>query len=324
VSNTRIPGCRGVYQEQNLTIELSRPPEVTEDAAHAWYSTRAGRRDSIPGLGKQPGYTGRSRLMNSGHQQKYSWSGNQIRRPATEVGPLSRMSWLRIGSQEDQGSGRHGAPEAGVAQQRFSPPWEERGERNRDPRHRGDAPGLDRRAFREDQVRRPADSQQRQMGPSTWPKRRRVSDTTRRRGALCHWVVINDGKVAIISAWFPAGGNSSPRDAKDSRGPYEAALVDTPRMIGQASRGTQDHSFLRPLHGVRHSCGRFEKDEIIKVKALRRSHIRGFMSGIPYDLPTAEFPDDYRARVQPALYRISLFLPLVKTSSSWQKCDTGT
>jgi Ni,Fe-hydrogenase I large subunit len=40
--------------------------------------------------------------------------------------------------------------------------------------------------------------------------------------------VIKDGKVANYQCVVPGGWNSSPRDAKGQRGPYEAALMDTP------------------------------------------------------------------------------------------------
>jgi hydrogenase large subunit len=65
--------------------------------------------------------------------------------------------------------------------------------------------------------------------PSTWPAEARgYGFHEAPRGALCHWVVIKDGKVANYQCVVPGGWNSSPRDAQGQRGPYEAALVDTP------------------------------------------------------------------------------------------------
>jgi [NiFe] hydrogenase large subunit/hydrogenase large subunit len=65
--------------------------------------------------------------------------------------------------------------------------------------------------------------------PSTWPKEAKgYGFHEAPRGALGHWVVIKDGKVANYQCVVPGGWNSSPRDAKGQRGPFEAALIDTP------------------------------------------------------------------------------------------------
>jgi hydrogenase large subunit len=41
-------------------------------------------------------------------------------------------------------------------------------------------------------------------------------------------VVIKDGRVANYQCVVPGGWNSSPRDAKGQRGPYEESLRGTP------------------------------------------------------------------------------------------------
>jgi [NiFe] hydrogenase large subunit/hydrogenase large subunit len=48
------------------------------------------------------------------------------------------------------------------------------------------------------------------------------------RGALGHWIRIKDQKIVNYQAVVPTTWNASPRDAKGVRGPYEAALIDTP------------------------------------------------------------------------------------------------
>ncbi|MCL4819899.1 MAG: nickel-dependent hydrogenase large subunit [Vicinamibacteria bacterium] len=48
------------------------------------------------------------------------------------------------------------------------------------------------------------------------------------RGALSHWVVVRDGKIANYQAVVPTTWNASPRDAKEVKGPYEASLVGNP------------------------------------------------------------------------------------------------
>lgn len=45
------------------------------------------------------------------------------------------------------------------------------------------------------------------------------------RGALGHWIVINNGKIANYQMVVPTTWNGSPRDHKDQPGAYEASLV---------------------------------------------------------------------------------------------------
>lgn len=48
------------------------------------------------------------------------------------------------------------------------------------------------------------------------------------RGALSHWVVIRDGKIANYQAVVPSTWNAGPRNFNDEPGPYERSLVGTP------------------------------------------------------------------------------------------------
>jgi len=48
------------------------------------------------------------------------------------------------------------------------------------------------------------------------------------RGALSHWIVIRDGRIANYQAVVPSTWNAGPRDDRQQRGPYEASLVGTP------------------------------------------------------------------------------------------------
>ncbi|MHB1412618.1 MAG: nickel-dependent hydrogenase large subunit, partial [Thermoleophilia bacterium] len=48
------------------------------------------------------------------------------------------------------------------------------------------------------------------------------------RGALCHYVKLNGGKVDTYAAVPPSNWNLSPRDDKGVRGPVEEALVGMP------------------------------------------------------------------------------------------------
>jgi len=62
--------------------------------------------------------------------------------------------------------------------------------------------------------------------PSSWPKQARgVGYMEAPRGALAHWIVIEDGKIANYQAVVPSTWNAGPRDANGQAGAYEAALV---------------------------------------------------------------------------------------------------
>lgn len=61
--------------------------------------------------------------------------------------------------------------------------------------------------------------------PKTWPKKAQgVGYMEAPRGALAHWIVIEDQKIANYQAVVPTTWNAGPRDAQGQSGPYEAAL----------------------------------------------------------------------------------------------------
>ena len=61
--------------------------------------------------------------------------------------------------------------------------------------------------------------------PASWPKQAKgVGYTEAPRGALAHWVVIEDEKIANYQAVVPSTWNAGPRDADGKPGAYEAAL----------------------------------------------------------------------------------------------------
>lgn len=63
------------------------------------------------------------------------------------------------------------------------------------------------------------------------------------RGSLGHWVRIKNGKIENYQAVVPTTWNGSPRDARGVRGPYEAALIDTPVIDPE-----QPIEILRTIH----------------------------------------------------------------------------
>jgi hydrogenase large subunit len=63
------------------------------------------------------------------------------------------------------------------------------------------------------------------------------------RGALSHWVVIDNGKIKNYQCVVPSTWNACPRNDKDEPGPYESSLLDTP--IADAEKPLE---VLRTIH----------------------------------------------------------------------------
>lgn len=63
------------------------------------------------------------------------------------------------------------------------------------------------------------------------------------RGALSHWTVIKNGKIANYQQVVPSTWNAGPRDDKDQMGPYEASLVGNP-----IANAEQPLEVLRTVH----------------------------------------------------------------------------
>ncbi len=64
--------------------------------------------------------------------------------------------------------------------------------------------------------------------PGSWPSRAEgFGFMEAPRGALGHWIVIENGKIANYQLVVPTTWNASPRDHKGQEGAYESALVGT-------------------------------------------------------------------------------------------------
>ena len=80
--------------------------------------------------------------------------------------------------------------------------------------------------------------------PETWEKNAKgVGWIEAPRGALGHWIVIEDGKTKEYQAVVPSTWNASPRDKNGNIGAYEAALIGTPM-----ADKTQPLELIRIIH----------------------------------------------------------------------------
>ncbi|MBL8923517.1 MAG: nickel-dependent hydrogenase large subunit [Myxococcaceae bacterium] len=80
--------------------------------------------------------------------------------------------------------------------------------------------------------------------PKSWPKAAQGAGFMEApRGALGHWIKIEDTKIANYQAVVPTTWNASPRDAAGKIGAYEASLLDTPMANPE-----QPLEILRTIH----------------------------------------------------------------------------
>jgi [NiFe] hydrogenase large subunit/hydrogenase large subunit len=81
--------------------------------------------------------------------------------------------------------------------------------------------------------------------PSSWPaKSEGYGYLDAPRGALGHWVQIENGKISRYQCVVPSTWNCSPRDGKGQMGAYEASLVDNHPLI----KPDQPLEILRTIH----------------------------------------------------------------------------
>lgn len=80
--------------------------------------------------------------------------------------------------------------------------------------------------------------------PKTWPTQAQgVGYSEAPRGALAHWIVIEDQKIKNYQLVVPTTWNASPRDTEGNMSAYEAALMDTP--VADPERPVE---ILRTIH----------------------------------------------------------------------------
>lgn len=78
----------------------------------------------------------------------------------------------------------------------------------------------------------------------TWPKQAvGVGFSEAPRGALAHWINIEDQKIANYQLVVPTTWNASPRDGKGQMSAYESSLIDTP-----VADEKQPLEILRTIH----------------------------------------------------------------------------
>jgi hydrogenase large subunit len=225
----------GVIRAKDLTkVERFDPSRITEHVTHSWYEDEGGDQGLHPFKGEtKPKYTGPKppydRLDTSG---KYSW----LKSPRydglpMEVGPLSRMLVAYA-----SGHARVKELVTLVLQKLNVGP-----EALFSTLGRIAGRAIETLVLAEKQVEW-LDQLAANMGrhdlrihdnskwdPNSWPSEASGAGFHEApRGALGHWVRIQNGAIANYQCVVPSTWNAGPRDGSGQKGPYEAALVDTP------------------------------------------------------------------------------------------------
>jgi len=230
---------RGAILDRDLSkiheVDAHDPQQVKEFIPHSWYEYAAG-----DAAGLNP-WDGETKLNYTGPQPpydqlnvegKYSWLKTpRWKNNAMEVGPLARML---VG----YGAGRQDIQEAvNMVLKKLDVPVEALFSTLGRTAARGIETYLvaqwsqefygnllanikngDSRTFNNEK-----------WEPSTWPAEAKgVGMSEAPRGALAHWIVIKDEKIANYQLVVPSTWNASPRDGQGQRSAYESSLLGTP------------------------------------------------------------------------------------------------
>ncbi|MEM1103147.1 MAG: nickel-dependent hydrogenase large subunit [Pseudomonadota bacterium] len=221
-------------------VDLRDPEEIQEQVAHSWYSYD----DETIGLHPWDGVTEpnfelgpkakgeKTRIEALDENAKYSWiKSPRWKGNAMEVGPLARYI---IGYAQGNPAFKEPA-DAALRQLDLPLPalFSTLG--------RTAARGLEcqwaahkMRYFYDKLLAnvRGGDTATANVGkwePESWPKScKGVGFTEAPRGALGHWIRIEDGKIDNYQCVVPTTWNAGPRDTDGNIGAYEAALMNTP------------------------------------------------------------------------------------------------
>ena len=232
-------------------VDMNAADQIQEYVAHSWYDYSGGKQQALhPYDGETTlNYTGpKPPYKHLDVEQSYSWlKSPRWKGQAMEVGPLARVLLLYAKGHEQT------RELVGMALNKLDLPV------------KALFSTLGRTAARTLETRIIVDAMQTWYDhlltniksgdtdtfnevlwdPSTWPKQAKgVGFMEAPRGALAHWVVIEDGKIANYQAVVPSTWNAGPRDPGGQPGAYEAALQDN----HQLHDAKQPVEILRTIH----------------------------------------------------------------------------
>ncbi len=242
---------RGIVMNRDLsTVHEFSPDKIAEFVTHSWYEYSGGDQTGLnPSDGQtKPKYSGPKPpydFLNT--DQKYSWlkapryDGN-----AVEVGPLARTLVAYASGVTEIKTAVDGVLQKLKAQPTalFSTLGRVAARAIETQFMVGQLEGW------LDELNKNLNSGNLEMhngskwNPNSWPKSAQGYGTHEApRGALGHWVEIEDRKIKNYQAVVPSTWNAGPRDAQGHPGAYEASLVNTP-----VADPTKPLEILRTIH----------------------------------------------------------------------------
>ncbi len=245
---------RGAILNRDLSVvhpvDLSDPDQIQELVSHAWYDYSVGKNTPLhPYEGETtPNYTGPQPPYDAlDASQSYSWvKSPRWRGKPMEVGPLARLLVMYAGGN------------AAVREQidgvlvKLEQPLESM------------YSTLGRVVARVVESKIIADAMDgwynqlissiaagdlrthnnESFDPASWPAHAQgVGFMEAPRGALAHWLVIQDGKIANYQCIVPTTWNAGPQDAQGQQGPFEASIQGHQLQIPD-----QPLEILRTIH----------------------------------------------------------------------------
>jgi hydrogenase large subunit len=252
-STHRWPG--GALLDGNLSevhpVDVRDPQQVQEFVSHAWYEYSKGDQIAFhPWDGEtMPRYTGPKppfEFLEMDH--KYSWmKAPRWRGRAMEGGALARTLLAVAHKDEEVKSDLEGSlRQLGLPLEAAYSALGRTLARALETRR---AARMLKRLYEELVANiKAGDTQTANMDkwdPSTWPagELKGVGTYGAPRGALAHWVKVNDRKISNYQAVVATTWNGSPKDATGQHGPMEAALIGLPIQDPQ-----QPLEILRVIH----------------------------------------------------------------------------
>ena len=246
---------RGVILNRDLStihdVELADPQGIQEFVAHSWYDYSSGKASGLhPWSGETTlNYTGpEPPYEHLDVDHSYSWlKSPRWNGHAMEVGPLARVLLLYArGHEQTQALVNHALTTLDAPVEALFSTLGRTAARTLETAILADAMQgwLDALIanIRAENTRTFDESL---WAPSRWPKScQGVGVMEAPRGALSHWVVIEDKKIANYQAIVPSTWNAGPRDANGQPGAYEAALQDRHTMVDPE----QPLEILRTIH----------------------------------------------------------------------------
>ncbi|RKZ36175.1 MAG: hydrogenase 1 large subunit [Gammaproteobacteria bacterium] len=238
LSSLLIP--RGVILNRDLStiheLDLNAPDQIQEYVSHAWYNYSGGKDQGL-----HP-YEGETELNYTGPTPPYSqlevdkayswlksprWKGPDGTIHAVEVGPLARILMLYATEHEQtRALVDYTLKELDVPIEALFSTLGRTAARTLETQIIADTMPVwydnlianikagDTKTFNEQL-----------WEPASWPLQTKgVGYTEAPRGALAHWIVIENEKIANYQAVVPSTWNAGPRDAQGQMGAYEAAL----------------------------------------------------------------------------------------------------